>query len=760
MNVCFENSEGGVVFENVDDDGGGDSGFAQESAREQESVCAQDSGGPFFFYDENWGTFIVGEDWEDNEVEDNVEEDDGDKIVIATDDDFLKMWNLGFFSPHEIEKYEFTNMEVAYNFYFEYGKANGFGIRRGRTLRNKRTLEEYQKEFMCCRAGVREDRGLRMEDRVREPRPETRCECEARFVVHVNKFSVRWYCICFVDKHNHDLLGVVHCSMLPVYRKISKCDVLQMNNIIKVGIRPPIIFSSFANQSGGYEKIGFRKKDMYNKINEQRRKNCSDAKSALQYLGELRLSDDKMYFEHTVDAEGRLQHLFWSDGMSQVDYKLFGEVLAFDATYGVNNHNHSTIFAAAIIANETEETYVWLLEQFSKAMKGKLSNAVITDGDLAMKNAIERVFPNAYHRLCAWHLMRNTTSNVKNADFTKSFEKCMLGYYDVGTFRKKRCELVATFGVEENPWVISIYEKRTIWATAYLRGKFFGGFRTTSRCEGLHSELAKFVNSRYNLSDFLQHFHRCLSHMRFKEKEDEFSSLHGEPAVRCTIFTVRGQSVGSSECRVCLYPCTKEMKCACMKMECRGIPCEHIVSVLAHLGIDDIPDTLILNRWSKYVKAGLDNVVCQNVECFDAAWSARRASLNGLYDHVSCFKAGTIEKYNAERERILADLTQCRAEEGDEQGPFGSSCNGGADTLRNPVRVGTKGSGVTCSSSGLRVHKKQNCSICKLPGHNKLTCPSRPVHMTQEDVGAGPSNGVHQSEAHDHYEDFDPEQVT
>ncbi|KAJ1417392.1 Zinc finger, PMZ-type [Sesbania bispinosa] len=661
-------------------------------------------GGAFFRGDENGGDFLVGEDWEDSNDNDQGDNCGDDKIVIETNDDLINIGDLSLFSPNEIESYEFGSIEVAYKFYREYGFANGFGIRRGRTLKSKKkTLEAYQKEFMCCRAGKREDRGQKNEEKVREQKAETRCECKARFHIHVNKLSGRWYCVCFEDEHNHGRLGEVHCSMLPSYRRMSDSDIVQMNNMMKVGIRPPNIFNTFASQSGGYEKICFRKKDMYNKIGEQRRNLCCDAKGAIEYLGLLGLNDRMMYYEHSIDENGRLQHLFWSDGYSQVDYNIFGEVLAFDATYGknkylmplvvfsgVNSHNCSTIFAAAIIANETEENYVWLLEQFSKCMKGKLPSAVITDGDVAMKNAIERVFSNAYHRLCAWQLMRNATSNIKNADFTKGFEDCMLGYYDVGTFRNKWLELVAKFGLEENPWVAALYEKRSMWATTYLRGKFFAGFRTTSRSEGLHSELGKFVNSRYNLSDFLQHFQRCLNHMRFKEKEDDYTSIHGEPviqtqfealersaakvytrrvfflfrrvlfrasklivtdiakAVRCVIFRVINQLGMNWECRVSLYDSTNELKCACLRMESRGLPCEHIVTVLNHLGIDELPESFVLKRWSKSAKDGLGGTEFETNHSLDAGFSARRAALNGFYNHISEYKAATIPKYNVE----------------------------------------------------------------------------------------------------------------
>ena len=59
-----------------------------------------------------------------------------------------------------------------------------------------------------------------------------------------------------------------------------------------------------------------------------------------------------------------------------MSYKIFGDVLAFDATCkknkylcpfvifsGVNYHNNTIVFVTALVTNKTEETYVWLLEQ-------------------------------------------------------------------------------------------------------------------------------------------------------------------------------------------------------------------------------------------------------------------------------------------------------------------------------------------------------------------------------------------------------------
>ncbi|RYR20420.1 hypothetical protein Ahy_B03g065535 [Arachis hypogaea] len=58
-------------------------------------------------------------------------------------------------------------------------------------------------------------------------------------------------------------------------------------------------------------------------------------------------------------------------------------------------------------------------KKFRECMGGKAPKAVITDGDRSMRLAIQEVFPEAHHRLCAW-------LNVYNPRFTSLFRECML----------------------------------------------------------------------------------------------------------------------------------------------------------------------------------------------------------------------------------------------------------------------------------------------------------------------------------------------
>ncbi|XP_072066903.1 protein FAR1-RELATED SEQUENCE 5-like [Arachis hypogaea] len=228
------------------------------------------------------------------------------------------------------------------------------------------------------------------------------------------------------------------------------------------------------------------------------------------------------------------------DGKSRVDFEVFGDVMAFDATYkknkykfplvvfsGVNHHLQTIVFGSAIVAGEGEGTYIWLLQRFVEAMNGKRPDIVITDGAKAMKLAIEKVFPDAHHRLCGWHLLRNATANVSNPKFTQQFRKCMLGDYEIDEFEEMWASMVNSFGVKDMEWVETTYGIKDMWATTHMRGKFFTGLRTTSRCEALHSQVARFVKSGYNIKEFLHHSRRWMGLLRNNEAEVDYYTSYG-----------------------------------------------------------------------------------------------------------------------------------------------------------------------------------------------------------------------------------------
>ncbi|XP_016195160.1 protein FAR1-RELATED SEQUENCE 5-like [Arachis ipaensis] len=370
---------------------------------------------------------------------------------------------------------------------------------------------------------------------------------------------------------------------------MTEADIMQMMNMLKSRISTLQIFGLLASQAGGYEFVGYDPRDMYNEISRQ--------------------------------------------SVNQLDYQLFGDVIAFDATYKKNKYSCPLVIFSGLMF----------------AMKGKTLTLIITDGAMAIRNAVRDVFPEVRHRLYAWHLIRNATSNVGNPAFTYKFRKIMLGDYEIPVFKRKWVQLIEEFGLEDKPWVNNMYEEKHMWATAYIRGKFFAGFRTTSRCQVLHSVVARYVGSQYDLISFVEHFQRCVSHLRFKEFNADYESTHAVPVMQTCIellerfaaevytheiflliwsFLSRAGSMrvlnieNNNDCSkyiVCKHGRPdflwtiefhqEEMifMCSCLRMELFGIPCEHIVKVLVDRHICEIPPSLVLDRWTKKVKSALND---------------------------------------------------------------------------------------------------------------------------------------------------------
>ncbi|XP_057430837.1 protein FAR1-RELATED SEQUENCE 5-like [Lotus japonicus] len=718
-----------------------------------------------------------------------------DEVVVINGMDDLLNYDMKSLSCEVAAKFQFCTRDVAFEFYNLYALVKGFAARKNKILRNKKG-EVVQQSFVCFRQGFR--KVVAQDSRKRKKQAERRCGCHANFRVHIDIATSRWYVTKFEDEHNHDLLNERHVGRLALHRRLSEGDVMQLNGMRNAGIGVTGVYNLIASQSGGFDRVPFTKMNLHNQIGKQRRKLKCDVQTAIEYLKEKRKLDPQMFWRHHANEDGKLQLLFWSDGISQKNYEVFGDVVAFDATYrknkyqypfvmfsGVNNHNQTTVFASAIIANETEETYIWLLERLVEAMKGKCPTSVITDGHLSMKNAITTVFPSAHHRLCAWHLLQNATRNIKVPGFTAEFQKCMLVEYEVGEFKQKWDGLVTKFGVEDKEWVTHMYENRKMWAVAHIRGCFFAGFRTTSRCESLHSEIKKFIHSRYNLTEFLKHFERCLNFMRFREVEADLASVVGKPPLETPfkqleksaaslytpaifekfrgvilkaflvyvsgrkmtacfqIFTVSKFRTPSKEWHVSFYPPTPVLKCSCQRMESIGLPCEHIVAVMVILGMREIPTSLVLHRWTKRAR---DSIECYAADV-SANWGpvnmARHAVLlNGCRE--MCKLAGdSLEDFTTTRELVTSHTARLKSKQNGNQVDENIHENNETENndtvlLRNPDRAQRPGGGASTSGTKGNRRRKTMCSVCKTPGHNKASCRLKgQIHEMAQHVYGG-----------------------
>lgn len=157
----------------------------------------------------------------------------------------------------------------------------------------------------------------------------------------------------------------------------------------------------------------------------------SDSARFLNRLHSMKQVEGGIFFTKH-DEEGRLQNVFWSNREMLQSLRSFGEVLIMDTTnkrnrYGmplffcvcIDGNGTSRLCAAALLFDETGDTWVWVLECLKRAIDGHVViSSFFTDSDLAIISVIPEVFPevsqcrNCLLDLSDYPLPRLGTSSV------------------------------------------------------------------------------------------------------------------------------------------------------------------------------------------------------------------------------------------------------------------------------------------------------------------------------------------------------------
>ncbi|KAI8572373.1 hypothetical protein RHMOL_Rhmol01G0193400 [Rhododendron molle] len=476
-------------------------------------------------------------------------EKEGKGSASSVDDSFHLLTDM------EIVHMTFVSEDEAGQFYNAYAKAIGFSVRKYKSRRQTgNEMYVRWRVWVCSREGQRNKKHLERTNRKRRHKAETRTGCGAKFRVCLMSPTVTNYVVTeFVSAQNHPLAAPQCVPFMQSHRHVGDANIAQVMAMRNVGMKAAEIMDYMTCQSGGFQNVGFTVKDLRNKLQSSRKEEIrnGDAEGALGFLAAQVSTDPLFFFKYTVDEDDRLETLLWTYGRSQMDYAAFGDVLVFDTTYrtnaykkpfvilaGVSNNFTTTIFGCALLSKEAEDTYNWVLSTFLEAMDGKRPISVVIDGDLAMRNAIRDIFPDARHRLCSWHLERNAAKNVHIPEFVSDFTTLMQMECDVEEFETIWADMVSHCGLQTNAWVVEMYCDRERWAKAYLLGHFFARMRSTQRCE-------------------------------------------------------------ESNWTVEYYPIDSRMNCSCLMFESFGLPCCHMIVVMKYEHLSSIPPSLVMQRWTR-----------------------------------------------------------------------------------------------------------------------------------------------------------------
>ncbi|XP_027158292.1 protein FAR1-RELATED SEQUENCE 5-like [Coffea eugenioides] len=545
-------------------------------------------------------------------------------------------------SSDEIQLLTFDSIEDAREFYLCHSKMVGFGIRERDEKKDQKGIVTY-KRWVCNREGFRNSKWLNLVDRKKEAKRLTRVGCLATIIVQWNK---------------------------DIQKSVNPADLEHDILMHGVGIRIPQIVDLQAYQAGGHNKMGYTEKDLRNAVDQFHRNavEVGDASQVLAYLDGRANGEPNFFYKYAVDVEKRLIRLFWTDSQSRLDYQYFGDVLVFDSTYrtnayrkplvilaGVNHHYVTTIFGCALIVDETEDTYKWVLETFLEAMEKKAPISVVTDRDGAMRNAIKAVIPYARHRLCAWHLKRNVVTNT-NKGFVLDFSVAMDMICSHEEFERRWHLLVEKHNLRENQWVVDLYNKREKWAAAFLRGHFFAVRQNEHKEECITSQSSPVLIT--HLRELEGNAANIFMRKIFLKVRDEISaeaslrlvSIVDQDKVKLYTFTEYLHQICSWQ--VELDKAERSIICSCKKLESDGIPCSHAFAVMKNEDMGEIPKSCILFRWTQQAKPNEKNIYSIQLED-SAIQAARFGALCALSNQMCFYAVKTKQGYDEARECII-----------------------------------------------------------------------------------------------------------
>ncbi|XP_021297802.1 protein FAR1-RELATED SEQUENCE 5-like [Herrania umbratica] len=624
---------------------------------------------------------------------------------------------------------EFTSEDDARNFYNAYAKQTGFSIRVNSYYRSKKDNSIISREFCCSKEGFRREKRSRNVDsgddtKKRRARPITREGCKALMTVR-RRDNGKWYVAKLEKSHNHELVTPAMRHFLRSHKEEYDPKKSLSGSISSSGVGLNASVNVLTEECNSFGELGFATHNNINFIGKGRLSNFGvDAQSLLGFFKVMQARDPAFYYAIQVDEEDRLSSVFWVDTRSRIAYNCFSDVVSFDTTYqvnqykmpfapfiGVNHHRQSVLFGCALLADETESTFIWLFTTWLEAMSGRQPGLLITDYDSAISRAVESVFPQSSHRYCKWHILSKMPKEMGHVcsalpkTFQVEFDKCINKSETPEEFESAWHLLLDKYNLRGNEWLQSLYIDRKLWVSTYVRDTFFAAMYTTQRSKSVNSLFDGYVSAGTTLQDFAEQYEKALDDRYEKEARAEFETFYTKPVLKtplpmekqaAEVYTRKLFSVFQDEIYeslvlavnlsqdeglsrtyevarfdeehkvyfVGLNIADQMASCSCKMFEFEGILCRHVIAVVKATNIFLLPQHYILKRWTRNAKDEAMLDAMPSVEMNGNSREGKNSQYNLLYQEaVKCAEEGMASDHsfkfalNALREARIKIIT-------------------------------------------------------------------------------------------------------
>ncbi|XP_074342197.1 protein FAR1-RELATED SEQUENCE 5-like [Apium graveolens] len=276
---------------------------------------------------------------------------------------------------------------------------------------------------------------------------------------------------------------------------------------------------------------------------------------------------------------------------------------------GVSHHYQNILFGFALIRDEKETTYRWVLKTWLEAIDNKPPITIITDQDIALSNAISEVMPNTNHTYCTWHISSKfpeklSTLYTQYSEFKTDFNACIYKSLSPTEFEGRWEDLKEKYDLENHNWLNDMYAIRRQWVFAFTKQHFAASMTTTSRSESMNSFFDGYVKASTGLKEFIEIYTKEMF-KRFQKELQKSQSFVVKSMKDCgdylsKMYLVEKSTLPEINRRNFFLKVSIEgsYSCTCKKFEHSGMICRHMIRYLNKKQKTMIPPDLVTMRWT------------------------------------------------------------------------------------------------------------------------------------------------------------------
>lgn len=225
------------------------------------------------------------------------------------------------------------------------------------------------------------------------------------------------------NTHTHE--GMQNAAGDHVHRRLSEDHKRHIEGLYSSGVRTSTIVTSLEST---FPDILVTSRDVHNHISKIRMQKLQGFTSTQAFAKAI----DDHGLEYAIEYEeadpDRLKYAFWSYPECQELLLNFNKVLSFDCTYKTNRYemplmnitgvtNRGTTFNVgfAILPDETQESYDWIMTLFAELLgvwNCPLPEVIISDFQKQFKQAALEQLPDSQQILCIFHINKNVCHQI------------------------------------------------------------------------------------------------------------------------------------------------------------------------------------------------------------------------------------------------------------------------------------------------------------------------------------------------------------